>query len=199
MKFIQKTALAALVCALAAPAAQAATASLTVDSSNISVTDYSADHNVAWSFTGLAGGSNTLSASASPFSGALSLAKTGISLINFQGLADHLYVITLPYSYTVSALNAGDAGAGVTLSLDTTVGEISYSDSLPDVNQTGTHTGSLSLFYVAGLSGKQDVAVTGYAFAAAAPVPEAGTTALTLAGLAVVGGVVSRRRKAQQA
>lgn len=198
MKFIQKTALATLLCALAVPAAQAATASLTTNSTPLLLTsiDTGLSTQVNWP------GFGTIAALATPFSGLTHNVGSDLSLAgpySFSTVAGESYELVLNYSFAVSAANAGDAGAAALLSMTVDLGNDEFASegaaNFVQFGQSAAGGSTLSVFFTAN-SAISTVSIAGQAKAISA-VPEAGTTALTLAGMAVVGGVMARRRKAQ--
>jgi hypothetical protein len=201
MKLSTKFALSSLLCALAMPAAHAATASVTVDASQFKLTDLTAGTSTLLSWAGFTGGS--ISATAAAYSGDNTSATSGVNLTTYSTVAGHSYIITLPYTLVANALSAGDIFAFASLSLGTTNGDTALTSStLPPAfsftGDTSTSSGTLSLDFVSSLTGSTGVSVSAKAFAAAAaPVPEADATLMSLAGLAVIGGVVVRRRHAQ--
>jgi hypothetical protein len=201
MKLTTKFALSSLLCALAMPAAHAASATATVDVSQFTLTDLTTGASTLLSWSGLAGGS--LSAFAAPYAGDISTVSSGVNSASYSLSAGDSYRITLPYSYTVSALSAGDLFAFVTLGLTATNGVASiYAPGAPlfaFTGETGSASGVLSVDFIAALSGSGSVFISGKAFAAsAAPVPETNASLMALAGMGVIGSVAVRRRQASQ-
>jgi hypothetical protein len=200
MKLSSKAALTSLLCALAMPAAHAASASINVDADQLQLTDLTTGVSSLLSWSGFSGGS--VSITSLPYTSGPTSAFSGLNLVNYSTVAGHSYSITLPYTLVANALNAGDLFAFASLSMSTSNGgDTENVDASPafaftgDINQISS---KLSLDFVASLTGSAALSVSASAFAAAAaPVPETDATLMALAGMAVIGGVVVRRRHAQ--
>jgi hypothetical protein len=216
MKSVKFKLVAALACLAALPAAHAASSSITVSAGDLTLTNVTTNQavTVSWAgFTGddlltvitpggleasplssATGSASTLSVVSAPGSGDKSQAF-GFYETSFNATAGDMFILTLPYSYAVSADSALDVMAFANLVAnaqgndDADVGDLVFVGA-PAVSSTGV----LSYSFKA-TSNLVNLSVTASAGAVSA-VPEADGLAMALAGGLLAGGVAVRRRKA---